>query len=58
VKEGRVTRVIRKRVLMLNRLEAELMGIAGGVAGVESIRTKAGRQACRWDIYWRYDAGI
>jgi CheY-like chemotaxis protein len=52
---GAVTLVINKNVLMLSRLEEELKSIAGKVAGIRSLETKAGKDYYQADVYRRYD---
>ena len=54
-KDGAVTLTINKQVLMLNRLEEELMSIAQKVEGVRSAETKVGKDYYQTDIYRKYD---
>ncbi len=52
---GRVTLVINKQVLMLNRLEAELEALVEKVEGVKSVRCEVGANFHQADIYRKYD---
>ncbi|MDY6989401.1 MAG: response regulator [Thermodesulfobacteriota bacterium] len=54
-KDGAVTLTINKQVLMLHRLEEELMSIAQKVEGVRSAETKVGKDYYQTDIYRKYD---
>jgi two-component system response regulator CpxR len=54
-KEGMVTLIINKHVLLLSRLEEELKSIATGVNGVKSVATKVGEGFYQADIYRKYD---
>jgi two-component system response regulator CpxR len=54
-KEGVVTLIINKHVLLLTRLEEELKSIATGVSGVQSVVTKVGEGFYQADIYRKYD---
>ncbi len=53
--DGRVTLVINKQVLMLNRLEAELEALVEKVQGVKSVRCEVGSGFHQADIYRKYD---
>ena len=53
--DGVVTLTINKKVLLLDRLENELRGIAGGIDGVTDIVTKVGKGYYQTDIYRRAD---
>ncbi len=54
-KNGNVTLTINKHVLMLHRLEEELMAITEKVDGVKSAETKVGTGFYQTDIYRKYD---
>lgn len=54
-KDGLVTVTINKDVLMLHRLEKELESIAEKVEGVQSVKTKVGKDYYQTDIYRKYD---
>jgi YesN/AraC family two-component response regulator len=54
-KNGNVTLTINKHVLMLNRLEEELMAITEKVDGVKSVKTGVGTGFYQTDIYRKYD---
>jgi CheY-like chemotaxis protein len=54
-RDGVVTLTINKQVLMLHRLEEELMSIAHKVDGVKSVETKVGKDFYQTDIYRKYD---
>jgi two-component system, OmpR family, response regulator CpxR len=54
-RDGSVTLTINKHVLMLNRLEEELKGIAEKVPGVKSVETRVGKGYHKTDIYRKYD---
>lgn len=53
--QGDISITINKHVLMLNRLEEELKGIASAIAGVKSIKTQVGKEFHQSDIYRKYD---
>ncbi len=55
VRAGVVTLTINKHVLMLSRLEEELIAIAGREPGVTSVETKVGPGYYQTDIYRRQD---
>ncbi len=52
---GVVTLTINKKVLLLDRLENELRGIAGKIEGVSEVVTKVGKGYYQTDIYRRAD---
>ena len=54
-RDGEVTLIINKHVLMLARLEEELKQIAGQVQGVRSVKTKVGPGFHQADIYRKHD---
>jgi len=54
-RDGAVTLTINKQVLMLHRLEEELMSIAQSVEGVRSVETRVGKDFYQTDIYRKYD---
>jgi len=54
-KDGDLTLIINKHVLMLSRLEEELKSIAGKVSGVRSVETKVGAGFHQADVYRKYD---
>ena len=54
-RDGLVTIIINKHVLMLNRLEEELKSIAEKVKGVKSVETKVSKDYYKADIYRKYD---
>lgn len=54
-RDGLVTITIHKNVLMLNRLEEELKGIAEKVKGVASVETRIGKGFHKADIYRKFD---
>ncbi|MBW1780890.1 MAG: response regulator [Deltaproteobacteria bacterium] len=54
-KDGVVTLTINKHVLMLSRLEEELIHIASQVPGVKSVKTKVGKGFYQADIYRKHD---
>ena len=54
-RDGSITIIINKHVLMLNRLEEELKNIAKKVDGVKSIETRVGKGYHQTDIYRKYD---
>lgn len=54
-RDGMVTITIHKNVLMLNRLEEELKGIAENVKGVTSVETRIGKGFYKADIYRKFD---
>ncbi|MBU0988630.1 MAG: response regulator [Proteobacteria bacterium] len=55
VKDDVVTLTINKHVLMLSRLEEELIHIASQVPGVKNVKTKVGQGFYQADIYRRHD---
>lgn len=55
VQEGAVTLTINNHVLMLNRLEEELIDIAGREPGVTSVETKVGPGYYQTDVYRHQD---
>nr|HDN00805.1 response regulator [Deltaproteobacteria bacterium] len=55
VKDGSVTLIINKHVLMLSRLEDELKSIVNRVPGVKSVDTKVGKDFYKTDIYRKID---
>jgi len=55
VRDGAITLVINKHVLMLSRLEEDLKSIAGQVPGVKSVETKVGADFHQTDVYRKYD---
>lgn len=54
-KDGEVTIIINKHVLMLKRLEEELQSLASKVPGVKSANTKVGKKFYQADIYRKYN---
>ena len=54
-KDGDVTIIINKHVLLLSKLEDELKAIVRKVPGVKSIETKKGERYHQKDIYRKYD---
>ena len=54
-KDGAVTIIINKHVLLLSKLEDELKAIARKVPGVKAVETKAGEGYYQTDIYRKYD---
>lgn len=52
--DGRVTLTINKQVLMLSRLEEELRIIAGGMPGVDSVKTRVGKDFHEAHIYRKH----
>jgi len=54
-KNGDITLTINKHVLMLNRLEEELIKIAGQVKGVETVKAQVGKGFYQADIYRKHD---
>ncbi|MDY6852019.1 MAG: response regulator [Thermodesulfobacteriota bacterium] len=54
-RQGAVTLIINKHVLMLGRLEEELKSIVGQVPGVNSVETKVGTGFYQADVYRKYD---
>jgi len=54
-KDGAVTIIINKHVLLLSKLEDELRDIARKVPGVKAVETKAGEGYYQTDIYRKYD---
>ena len=57
-KEGEVTLVINKHVLMLSSLEEELKRIAQAVPGVKGVQTKVGSGYYQTDIYRKFDFDV
>lgn len=57
-KEGEVTLVINKHVLMLSSLEEELKRIVQGVPGVKGVQTKVGSGYYQTDIYRKFDFDV
>jgi len=55
VKEGNVSLTINKHVLMLSRLEEELVKIAAQVPGVKRATTQVGKGFYQADIYRKHD---
>jgi two-component system, OmpR family, response regulator CpxR len=53
--DGRLVLTINKHVLMLNRLEEELIKIAGQVPGVRNVETQIGKGFYQADIYRKHD---
>ena len=54
-RDGAVTLVINKQVLMLARLEEELKGIAGKIPGVMSVTTEVGQDYHESHIYRKHN---
>jgi len=54
-KDGTVTIIINKHVLLLSKLEDELKAIARKVPGVKAVETKVGEGYYQTDIYRKYD---
>ena len=54
-KDGAVTIIINKHVLLLSKLEDELKAIARKVPGVKAVETKVGEGYYQTDIYRKYD---
>ncbi|MFO7601746.1 MAG: response regulator [Candidatus Desulfacyla sp.] len=54
-KEGHMVLTINKHVLMLSRLEEELIKIAGQVPGVKGVTTQVGKGFYQADIYRKHD---
>lgn len=54
-KDGAVTIIINKHVLLLSKLEDELKSIARKVPGVKAVETKVGEGYYQTDIYRKYD---
>ncbi|MFU2210508.1 response regulator [Solidesulfovibrio sp. C21] len=54
-RDGVVSLIINKKVLLLDRLENELRGIAGRIEGVTDVVTKVGKGYYQTDIYRRAD---
>lgn len=54
-KDGVVTIIINKHVLLLSKLEDELKAIARKAPGVKSVDTKVGEGYYQTDIYRKYD---
>jgi CheY-like chemotaxis protein/cytidylate kinase len=57
-KEGEVTLVINKHVLMLSSLEEELKRIVQDVPGVKGVQTKVGSGYYQTDIYRKFDFDV
>lgn len=53
--DGQITLTINKHVLMLNRLEEELVKIAGQVPGVKTVKAQVGKDFYQADIYRKHD---
>ncbi|MCF8119625.1 MAG: response regulator [Deltaproteobacteria bacterium] len=54
-KDGAVTLTVNKHVLMLSRLEQELIHIADQVPGVKSTKVRVGKDFYQADIYRKHD---
>jgi len=54
-REGNVSLTINKHVLMLSRLEEELIKIAGQVPGVKGVSSQVGKGFYQADIYRKHD---
>jgi two-component system response regulator CpxR len=54
-KDGVVTLIINKHVLMLHRLEEELRGIVEKIPGVLTVETETGKDFYQTDVYRRFD---
>ncbi len=54
-RDGAITLIINKHVLMLSRLEEDLKLIASEVSGVKSVGTKVGADFHQTDVYRKYD---
>jgi two-component system, OmpR family, response regulator CpxR len=52
--DGQIAITINKQVLLLNRLEEELKGIAEQVSGVQGVRTRVGSSFHQADVYRKY----
>jgi two-component system, OmpR family, response regulator CpxR len=52
---GEVSLTINKHVLMLNRLEEELVKIASRIPGVANVKTQVGKDFYQADIYRKHD---
>ncbi|MCF8146017.1 MAG: response regulator [Deltaproteobacteria bacterium] len=57
-KDGDITLTINKHVLMLSRLEEELIKIADQVPGVKAVTTQVGKGYYQADIYRKHDFEI
>lgn len=57
-RDGSVTLIINKHVLMLSRLEEDLKSVANKVPGVKSVETRVGKGYHQTDIYRKYDFEI
>jgi len=57
-KNGLITVIINKHVLMLSSLEEELKRTALGVPGVKSVETKVGSGYYQTDIYRKFDFDV
>jgi len=55
VKNGHITLIINKHVLMLGRLQDELKSITEQISGVKSVETKVGKDFHKSDIYRKHD---
>lgn len=51
VDDGNVLLTINKKVLLLSKLEDELKGLVGTLSGVQSVKTKVGKDFHQSDIY-------
>ena len=54
-KDGAISIIINKNVLMLSRLEEELKQIVEKIPGVNSVKTSVGEKFYQPDIYRKYD---
>ncbi len=54
-RDGLVTIIIHKNVLMLNRLEEDLKSVAEKIEGVTSVETRIGKGFHKADIYRKFD---
>jgi CheY-like chemotaxis protein len=54
-KDGSITIIIKKHVLMLSRLQDELRSIAEQVPGVKAVETKVGKDFHKSDIYRKHN---
>lgn len=54
-REGKISLTINKHVLMLSRLEEELIKIASQVPGVKAVTTQVGKEFYQADIYRKHD---
>ncbi len=55
---SRILLTINKNVLLLKRLQDELMKIAGRVEGVEAVETRLGTNFHETDLYRKYDFNV